>query len=87
MMATEKQIEGNRANRQRWHGHTQDGLERLREAARKNKPWRRSTGPRTAAGKNRSKNNAFKHGGRSAEAIESRKEINRILREMRERFR
>lgn len=33
---------------------------------RRIRPWTRSTGPRTAAGKARSKMNAFKHGGYGA---------------------
>jgi hypothetical protein len=38
------------------------------ERARKSKPWLRSTGPKTAAGKARSAQNALKHGYYSAAA-------------------
>ena len=41
------------ANRAHWKGFTPAGLERLRETARRNAPWRFSTGPRTAEGKAR----------------------------------
>ncbi len=34
--------------------------------ARDNRPWEKSTGPTTDAGKDVVKNNALKHGGRSA---------------------
>ena len=82
-MATERQIRANRENRRRWRGHTPDGLQRLRFAARCNQPWRRSTGPRTTAGKSRSRMNALKHGGRSAEAVAARKALADVLRRMR----
>ena len=41
----------------RSNGLTREGRERLREAAKRNKPWLHSTGPRTAAGKARSAEN------------------------------
>ena len=50
---------------------TDQGLHRLRSIAAANRPWERSTGPRTPAGKNRSSRNAWKHGWRSREAIET----------------
>jgi hypothetical protein len=40
-----------RENRARWRGHSVAGLERLRQAALRNRPWRFSTGPRTPEGK------------------------------------
>ena len=82
-MATERQITANRANRKRWRGHTPEGLQRLRTAAAANQPWLRSTGPRTLAGKARSRLNALKHGGRSAQAVGARKALTEIIREMR----
>ena len=50
---------------------------RARAAARlqNNKPWQKSTGPTTAAGKEAIKNNAYKHGFRS----EDYREILRLL--------
>src|SRR5215510_10873251 len=46
---------------------------RARQAARIREwaPWRRSTGPRTEAGKLRCAQNAFRHGDRSAERIQN----------------
>ena len=46
------------------------GLRALRVAVHRNRPWEGSTGPKTAAGKSRSARNSYKHGLRSAEAIE-----------------
>lgn len=74
-MASQRQIDANRANRKRWPGHTPDGIERLREAAKRNKPWSKATGPRTKQGKNRSKMNALKHGGYSAPVKAARKRM------------
>jgi hypothetical protein len=37
-----------------WRGLTPEGRERLRQAALKNQPWRKTTGPRTPEGKARS---------------------------------
>jgi hypothetical protein len=44
-------------------------LEKLKqsELIRQTKPWEFSTGPKTQAGKERSKMNAFKHGACNAE--------------------
>src|SRR5947209_19292787 len=44
-------------NRAQRRGLTDAGRERLREAARINKPWSHATGPRTEAGKARSASN------------------------------
>ena len=41
-------------------GLTEEGRQRLREAARRNQPWKHSTGPRTPEGKARSAQNARK---------------------------
>ncbi len=48
-----RRVEIGRRNQTRWKGHTADGLERLRQAAMRNKPWLFSTGPRTPEGKAR----------------------------------
>lgn len=40
-----------------------DARERLREAAKVNRPWLAATGPRTVRGKQRSRSNALRHGG------------------------
>ena len=81
-MATERQIQANRANRQRWVGHTPEGLRRLRETAMRNQPWLCSTGPRSPEGKARASLNALKHGGRSAAAVAARTALAQILREI-----
>ena len=81
-MTSMRQILANRENRARWTGHTHEGLQRLREAALRNQPSQRSTGPRTPEGKARAKMNALKHGGRSAKAVSARKTMAQILREM-----
>ena len=44
------------------------------------RPWRQSTGPRTVEGKTRASANAFKHGCRSREHIEKKRETRAILR-------
>lgn len=46
-------------------GFTPEGLEKLRASALERKPWLKSTGPRTEAGKLRSRMNAYKGGFKS----------------------
>jgi len=50
------------------HGWTLERRKRQAELIHRWKPWIRSTGPRTEAGKAVSRLNAFKHGCRSKEA-------------------
>ncbi len=47
------------------------------EKTHQNRPWENSTGPRTEEGKSIVKNNALKHGGRSA----AYKELMDVLKE------
>ena len=61
-----------------------EGLSSLHRSALATMPWRRSTGPRTAAGKARSSLNALKHGERSAGSVAARREANAALWLMRE---
>jgi hypothetical protein len=74
-----------RRNRQQWQGFTAEGLERLRQHALANQPWRPATGPRTAAGKARSAQNgrATPRGERSVRALRAElADINRLVDEM-----
>lgn len=63
---------------------TPEGLASLQRAARQKKPWRWSTGPKTAAGKARASRNALKSGERTAERTAARRELNALLRAMRD---
>lgn len=54
-----------RENRKKWKGFTPEGIEALSCSAISNQPWKHSTGPRTPEGKQRSRENAIKHGGRA----------------------
>jgi hypothetical protein len=49
---------------QRTYKLTQKGLQSLRAALKKNKPWKLSTGPKSSQGKKISSLNAFRHGMR-----------------------
>jgi len=46
-----KRVAAGKRNRLKRRGLTPEGRERLRQAALTNRPWRFSTGPRTARGK------------------------------------
>jgi hypothetical protein len=60
-------------------GWTPERRARQALAIRNWQPWRKSTGPRTEAGKARSARNALKHGLRSKAVIEARREDRRSL--------
>jgi hypothetical protein len=45
-------------------GWTEERRKQQAERIRRTRPWEKSTGPKTAAGKKRSSLNAWKHGGR-----------------------
>jgi DNA-binding PadR family transcriptional regulator len=62
---------------------TPRGIRALRAAARRVRPWERSTGPRSEIGKNRSKMNAYKHGLRSAEALALKRLARATIQELR----
>src|SRR2546430_13247145 len=72
----------NKDRPQRRYRLSRMGLNSLRTTALRNKPWLRSTGPRTATGKDRSKLNAAKHGERSAKSRAAWRELNAALRMM-----
>ena len=55
-----KRVEVGRRNRRKRKGLTEAGRMRLRETALRNKPWLRSTGPRTTVGKIRAALNGKK---------------------------
>ena len=48
------------------------------------KPWRKSTGPKTESGKNKSAQNALKHGMRSAKQLAELRLLNEALRQCRD---
>jgi len=54
---------------------------RARQAAliREWKPWEKTTGPKSKAGKAKTAKNAMKHGGRSRRLIAERRYIGRLL--------
>lgn len=60
---------------------TQEQRERQSALIRSCKPWNRSTGPRTEAGKATASGNALKHGMRSAAWAAERKSINQVMRD------
>lgn len=68
------------------NGWTPERKQRQREAIQKWRPWERSTGPRTDAGKERSAMNALVHGMNTAHERALTKRINAILREQRRRL-
>ncbi len=57
----------------RW---TEEDRKKQSEMMRKNKPWTKSTGPKTQKGKDKAAQNAYKHGMRSRDYDE----ICRLLR-------
>jgi hypothetical protein len=61
------------------------GRKVLEEAATRNKPWLKSTGPRTASGKRRASTNALTHGERAAENGRRRQIIKKMLAVLRAR--
>lgn len=56
---------------------------RQREAIQRWRPWEKSTGPRTEAGKAASSANSYRHGARCREVREAGKHVRDWLRAMR----
>lgn len=77
------------ANRRNWllrRGLTEAGRQRLREAALRNRPWAKSTGPRTEQGKTQARINGKlrQKGLLSTREIQAElREIRRLIREFR----
>lgn len=84
-MASQRKIEANRANLLKSKGLTPEGRERLRQAARRNRPWEHSTGPRTPEGKARCSLNAMLGGCETADQRGFRLEAVRLLRAIADR--
>jgi hypothetical protein len=61
-------------------GWTEERRKKQAEMIRQWKPWEKSTGPRTAGGKEESRMNAFKHGDYSQAGKETLKEAKAALR-------
>ena len=55
----------------------------LRSSIQRVRPWQWATGPKTAAGKARSRMNALKHGLRSAEVLVPQRELAEMSRQIR----
>jgi len=62
------------------NGWTPERRKRQAQLIQQWKPWQRSTGAKTEEGKARSSQNALKHGFRSREQIELRKQMNQFIR-------
>ena len=59
---------------------TLEGLERLRQSARKTQPWKKARGPSTLQGKAKSSQNAVKHGKRRTQTIAQTRYLRALLR-------
>jgi hypothetical protein len=68
-----------RANRVKRGPLTEEGRERLRQAAQQYQPWRFATGPRTPSGKSISASNGAKHRGGERGVRELRRETAEVL--------
>ena len=79
-MSSEKQIHANRRNLAKRRGLTPEGRERLRQSAINNKPWQQATGPRTEAGRPRTRMNALTHGRDTSDPRVLRRDALRIIR-------
>ena len=62
---------------------TQPGRSALQNAAWKNKPWSKSTGPRTFLGKKIASQNRIAHGLYTRGFAQERREFERVLKELR----
>lgn len=82
-----RRVAAGRRNRSRRGPLSATGLQRLREAALRHRPWRYATGPKTAAGKARVAQNGKKRQCGPHSVRDIRAELSRVrplLRELRE---
>ena len=73
-----RRVAAGKLNRQKRRGLTPEGRERLRQAARANRPWEHTTGPRTPEGKAR----AARNGKARQKGEQSVREVRRCLAEV-----
>ena len=66
---------------------TQQERQWQRELITRHEPWMRSTGPRTAKGKQICSRNALKHGQRSARYLQSQNKLRQSFRTLRSQIR
>ena len=81
--SAKSEVEAAGVKRPRMGPRTPEGLERLRQSAFTNRPWERSTGPRSATGKMRSSLNSIVHGKETAARRRFRRDAFRLIRAMR----
>lgn len=86
MPVSPRKLAANRRNLAKAGPLTPDGWRRLRAAALRDKPWRFSSGPKSAAGRKRSRMNALKSGENSARHLATRAQIVAIGRWFRMTF-
>ena len=79
-----KRVAAGRRNRQKRGPLTPKGREKLRQTALNNRPWEKSTGPKTAEGKRRSAANGAKgrQPGKKRLIRESLGDVNALMEEM-----
>ncbi len=65
------------------NGWTLERRQRQAELIRSWRPWEKSTGPKTAEGKQVASQNGRKHGQDAADWLELRRQLNQLLREER----
>ncbi len=61
-------------------GWTLEQRSRQAELIHRWRPWEKSSGPKTASGKAKSSQNAFRHGGRSQKTIIKNRELRNLMK-------
>lgn len=79
-----KRVAAGRRNRKKRGPLTRGGREKLRQTALKNRPWEKSTGPKTPEGKARSAANVekWRQPGRKRQIRTSLGDVNVLMEEM-----